>query len=297
MDEKYAKISLEDIVRENTIPGIQNFIISEEKVYIEDSFINFQNSTFNVKYPHICEGICFAICTKGKGHIKINLREYQTDSNSIIVLLPNYIFQVLDQDENMEIEFLLFSFDLVSDIKIISDTDFINKIQNATYLKIDKETTQDLLEFHAFIVKQYKKTNYDEVIMKNLLVTLINKILLIHQVREKNKAEILTHKERMFQRFLELLFKHYKKERSIKFYAGELFLTPRHLSKVIKEVSQRNISDWIDEMVVMSAKALLKSSDMTVYQISEELNFASSSFFCAYFKKRTKMTPLQYKDS
>lgn len=297
-EKKYAKISLEDIVSQNSIPGIQNFIISEEKMHVMNSSVNFQNSFFDLKYPHVCEGIGFAICTKGKAKIKINLREYQLESSSIIALLPNYIIQILEQDESLEIEFLLFSFEFVSDIKMVTEADFIEKVQLATYLKIDKEISLDLLEFHAFIVKQYRRTNYDEAIIKNLLVALINKILLIHhESRKKEKSEHLTHKEEIFQRFLRLLFSHYKKERTIKFYAEKLFLTPSHLTKVIRGASQKTVSQWIDEMVIMSAKAMLKSSDMTVSQIADELNFANPSFFGAYFKKRTNVTPLQYKDS
>lgn len=296
--KEYAKISLEDIVNQNSIPGIQNFLISEEKTYIKNSSVNFQNSFFDLQYPHVCEGIGFAICTKGKAKIKINLREYQLESSSIITLLPNYIIQILEQDESLEIEFLMFSFDFVSDLKIITEADFIEKVQLATYLKISEETAMDLLEFHAFIVKQYKRTKYDEAIMKNLLVALINKVLLIHQESGNlERLEPLAHKEEIFQRFLRLLFRHYKKERAIKFYAEKLRLTPSHLAKVIKETNHKPVSDWIDEMVIMSAKAMLKSSDMTVSEIAEELNFANPSFFGTYFKKRTGITPLQYRQS
>lgn len=294
---KYAKISLEDIVNQNLIFGIQNFIISEEKAYVKNSSLNIQNSSFDLKYPHVCEGIGFAICKRGKARIKINLKEYHLESNSIIAVLPNYIIQILEQDENLEIEFLMSTFDFVSDIKLLTDADFLEKVQQITLLKVDEETAIDLLEFHAFIVKQYKKTNYDESVMKNLLIALVYRVLLIHQESRNNeRVEPLTHKEEIFQRFLGLLFRHYKSERTIKFYASKLYLTPSHLTKVIKEVSYRTVSDWIDEMVVMSAKAMLKSSGMTVSQISEELNFANPSFFGTYFRKRTGLTPLQYKE-
>ena len=124
----------------------------------------------------------------------------------------------------------------------------------------------------------------------------MNKILLIYRELEKrDKTEALLHKEEIFQRFLSLLFKYYKKERTIRFYAGKLCLTPSHLTKIIKEASKKSVSNWIDEIVMMSAKAMLKSSDMTVSQISDELNFANSSFFGTYFKKRTGISPLQYR--
>lgn len=117
--------------------------------------------------------------------MSINLHEYQLEANSIIVLLPNYIIQILEQDENLEIEFLMFSFEFVSDIKMMSDADFVEKVQSIVCLKVDEENTNDLLDFHAFILKQYKRTNYNEVIIKNLLEALMNKILLIYRELEK----------------------------------------------------------------------------------------------------------------
>lgn len=295
-NQKFTRISPSEITNQNAIKGIQNFIISGGKNYVKDLSFRIHNTFFDFRYPHVCDGIGFAICTGGKARIRINLMEYVLEPNSIVTLLPNYILQIVEQDENLEIEFLMFSFDFISDIRMIADAEFVKRIQQASYLKIDEITTNDFLEFHAFILKQYTRTNYDQAIMKNLLEALINKVLLVQKVLgENNKNEMLNHKEEIFKRFLELLFTYYKQERSIKFYASKLFITPSHLSKIIKEVSQKSISEWIDDMVIMSAKAMLKGSNMTATQIAEELNFANPSFFGTYFKKRTGMTPLQYK--
>lgn len=64
---------------------------------------------------------------------------------------------------------------------------------------------------------------------------------------------------------------------------------------MIKEISGKTAGEWIDEMVLMGAKAMLKSSDLSVAQISDELNFASASFFGTYFKKLAGMTPMEYR--
>lgn len=109
------------------------------------------------------------------------------------------------------------------------------------------------------------------------------------------ESETLSRQEEILQQFIKLLFKYHRRERSITFYASKIFLTPKYLSKVIHETSGKSISQWIDEMVIMVAKALLKSSDMTVSEISEELNFATPSLFCRYFKKNTSLTPIQYR--
>ena len=52
----------------------------------------------------------------------------------------------MEQDENLEIEFLLFSFDLVVDLRVISEVESFEKIKQITYLEIDKETISNLFD-------------------------------------------------------------------------------------------------------------------------------------------------------
>lgn len=289
----YAKITPDDFKDQSPTQGIKNFIISEDKTSVQDY-------PFDFRYPHIIEGIAFAICIKGTARAKINLREYYIEANSIITAFPNYILEIPEQSDDLLIEFLFFSFDFISDIKLITEIDLSEKIGQKIYLKISEKETDNLLEFHAFIVKQYKKTGHlhREKIAKNLLHTLMYEILqLYHDKEVGNGNEALTRKEEHLHRFVELLFKYHMKERSITFYANKMFITPKYLSHIINEASGKNIQQWIDEMVIMAAKALLKSSNLTVTQISEEMNFANPSFFGSYFRKRTGMTPVQYRES
>ncbi len=287
--ENYAKISLDDFEDEASNLGIKNFLISEDRT-------NIQDYPFDFRYPHIMEGIAFAICVKGTGRVKINLREYKIEPCTIIIILPNFIIELIEQNEDLIIEFLLFSFDFISDIKLITDIDIPKKIEQMACLKISEEDTADLLEFHAFIVKRYKKTNflYREEIAKNLLQTLIYEVLQLYQDK-KIEYKVLTRKEKYLQTFVSLLFEYHMRERSVYFYADKMFITPKYLSKIVKDASGLHIQQWIDDMVIMAAKALLKSSNMTILQISEEMNFANPSFFGTYFRKRVGITPLQYR--
>lgn len=287
--EKYAKISLNDFGNQPDKQGIKNFIVSEDRTDIQDY-------PFDFRYPQIMDGIAFAICVKGSGRIRINLREYKIEPCTIIIVLPNSILEVVDQSEDLIVEFLLFTFDFISDIKLITDIDIPKKIDQMACLKISQEETADLLELHAFIVKRYKKTDflYREEIARSLLQTLIYEVLQLYQ-DQRIEYKVLTRKEKYLQSFVSLLFENHMNERSVYFYADKMFITPKYLSQIIKEASGMHIQQWIDDMVIMAIKALLKSSNMTILQISEEMNFANPSFFGSYFKKRTGMTPLQYR--
>ena len=94
---------------------------------------------------------------------------------------------------------------------------------------------------------------------------------------------------------MRLLSEAYIKELRVNYYAKELFLTPKHLSSVVKEVSGKTAGEWIDVFVIFEAKSLLKSSQKNIQEISDELNFANQSFFGKYFKHYTGMSPKEYR--
>jgi len=90
---------------------------------------------------------------------------------------------------------------------------------------------------------------------------------------------------------------HYKEERSVSFYADKLCISSKYLSSLVKEVSDKNPVEWITQCVIFESKTLLKSTDMSIQQISDLLNFPNQSFFGKYFKRYCGMSPLQYKQS
>ena len=97
------------------------------------------------------------------------------------------------------------------------------------------------------------------------------------------------------QNFLRTVQLHYKKERKVLFYADKLHLSAGYLSTVIKNISGKTAAEWIDDYVMLEAKTLLKSTNLTIQQISDNLNFPSQSFFGKYFKRQAGVSPKEYK--
>ena len=100
----------------------------------------------------------------------------------------------------------------------------------------------------------------------------------------------------IFYNFVSAVEMHYRKERSVKFYADLLCLSPKYLSSVIYKVSQKLAGEWIDGYVILEAKTLLKSGKLTIQQISEQLNFPNQSFCGKFFKRCVGMSPKEYKN-
>lgn len=101
--------------------------------------------------------------------------------------------------------------------------------------------------------------------------------------------------ETVFNNFITLLKKNYRQRRDVGFYSDKLCLTPKYLSSLIKRVSGKTITDWIDDFVLTESKALLRSTDLSVSQICDGLNFDSQTVFGKFFKRKTGMSPREYR--
>lgn len=114
---------------------------------------------------------------------------------------------------------------------------------------------------------------------------------------EPYKDEVVSRQGRMSDQFLALVQQNFRKERFLDFYASKLEVTPKHLSRTIKKQTGYTAVEWIERFVILEAKVLLKSSNLNIQQIADELNFPSQSFFGKYFKKQTGQSPKEFRNS
>ena len=138
------------------------------------------------------------------------------------------------------------------------------------------------------------KERYRHEIIRTLFTTAFYIITEINQ-REQPGEMKQGRCEVLFDEFMSLLQQYNKKERNVSFYAKQLNITPKYLSSVVKEVSGKTAARWIDESVILEAKALLKYSGMSIQEIAYHLNFSTQSFFGKYFKQHTGTSPSRYK--
>lgn len=267
--------------------AIKNFIVSDTQKKIPG---------FLLEYPHTLDGIVFSICIKGTARFRINMQEYFVEPDTIATILPNAIIEPLEKSDDFFLETLFFSFDFISELPLPADFDILERIEQNPCLRINKEEVKHLLKFHTFIVEQYnrKEHRYRQEIAKCLLFALIAELGALYSSKEQS-LKASGRMEKLTAQFFSLLRKHYKRERSVLFYANKMCLTSKYLTTVIRLVTGKSILFWIHDAIITVAKVHLKSSDKTVLQISEELNFCDSSQFCRFFRKHTGMSPKQYR--
>ena len=103
----------------------------------------------------------------------------------------------------------------------------------------------------------------------------------------------------VFNRFCDLVVKHYRESREVKYYADLLNLTPKHLCKVVKAASGGISSgEWIEQYVTAQAKRLIETrATQTLKETAYMLGFSEPTSFYRYFKRVTGMSAKQYRDS
>jgi AraC-like DNA-binding protein len=113
--------------------------------------------------------------------------------------------------------------------------------------------------------------------------------------KELSSPDANNRPKELYDRFIKLVSKHHLQERGVQFYADSLCISPKYLAKVVKTVSGKTATYWIDSYVILEAQNLLRYSDDTIKQIVYKLNFSNQSVFYKFFKAHTGHTPSEYR--
>ena len=153
----------------------------------------------------------------------------------------------------------------------------LNKISKYT-IKNDNLFAKDLV-LHHFSVLMYEMGDFYNRAVKAKST--------IKEVR----------KEELAKQFLYLVSTHFKRQRNVQFYADEMFISRKHLTKIIVEVFNKSPKQIIAEAIILEAKVLLKNPKYSVSDVVTDLNFVDTSVFSKFFKNYTAMSPSVFKAS
>ena len=216
--------------------------------------------------------------------------------NNVVVLPENHIIRNISPSLIQESNVIAVSVDYILSMPSPIDTSILNYSRYISVLKVSDEKFSDLQSYYKFIYKESQEgCRYQSEIIHSIFYALILEIMAEYEnvLRAEESANIKDNN--LSDRFFRLLAIHYKQYRTVQFYADCLNLTPKYLSTAIKRTTGRPILSWIHETIMIDAKMLLRTTDMTVQEISEQLNFSSPSAFVQFFRKDTATTPHLYR--
>ncbi len=238
------------------------------------------------------------LCKKGDIDASINLVDYHVSDNSFLVVLPGSIFQVNQIRGDVEIYFAGFSSDFLrslNPVKSLLGITYTIKHNPVVPLKEEMvELIEDYFKLGIRTKEHFSLENRE--LSRHLYYCLIYAISSLYSNRKVDTGN-LSPAERISQDFGQLVLDHYTKEKNVAFYASKLGITAAYLSTIVKQTTGRTCMEIISNMVIMDAKAQLKSTNLPIYQIADSLNFNNVSFFGKYFKRYVGVSPQEYRNS
>lgn len=282
---------------EKILPKID---ITEEFVIGNNADIDNSILSLYTQYPCRLKAEIFVLCMGGTLEATINLTDYTIRENDFITLSPGSIIQINKIEGKLKLYFMVFSSKFIEGIsKTKSIIDLIYITKSHPILSLPKEFACIYEEFFTLMMKVYYKEHspYNPEILKCMLLSILYRLSDMYHERPIRSETVLSRSEEICKTFSHLVIQHYTTERSIAYYAKQMNITPTHLSNTVKHVTGKTVMDIISEVVIVDAKAQLKSTNIPIHEISDSLNFPNVSFFGKYFKRLTGMSPQQYRNS
>lgn len=79
--------------------------------------------------------------------------------------------------------------------------------------------------------------------------------------------------------------------------AAEACISPAHFSRVFKQLTAMNVTQYVNAKRIVRAKELLTSTDRGVADIAQACGYETTAHFHRIFKRMADMTPIQYRRS
>jgi AraC-like DNA-binding protein len=240
--------------------------------------------------PYRAESYAIAYIKEGGVKLNVNLESWDVDAPSIITLGPDVIRYFVKRCDLLKMDVIFFKDAFITEdffkYDFFGNNDLhVLPLKEAYFTKINK----------IFELIQLTTGNYHEVeLVRNYILALVYEIDAYYREHiPEERSELNNHP--LFTKFRQLLSSNYMEQHKLDFYASQLHLTPKSLSAVIKKQTGKSAGKWIDDAIMLEAKALLQNKILTVSQISGMLNFTDQSVFGRFFRANMDMSPNEYR--
>ncbi|RYY37918.1 MAG: AraC family transcriptional regulator [Sphingobacteriaceae bacterium] len=272
------------------------------------SVINLQESIFledDIWKGFVNRFYCVALKREAKGKIKYGQQHYDYDKGVLSFTAPNQV-QYLDL-QNMECGsgyLLIFHPDFLLQhplAKTIGSYGFFSYAVNEA-LHLSAEEEDDLITILNKIDKEccHIDRHTQEIILSQIE-------LLLNYSKRFYERQFITRKNNNYEllgRFEELVNKYFDSDAvarhgllTVQYMAEQMNLTPNYLSDLLRVHTGQNTQQHIHEKLIEKAKEKLTTTTRSVSEIAYALGFEHAQSFSTLFKKKTKVSPLEFRAS
>ncbi len=301
MNKPFINFDLKMLSRDgNTATFEDEFVMNDNIDMVNDdaSVAAFEFENYPIKLSFTITIFCVA----GSMHSRLNLREFVMQANDVLIVQPGSISEFYGVSPDARIAFIAYTGNHFQLPNHVAETmQLQNMLRTTPLCNIGQDAMRESMVIYRLMKAKIKETDnpfrkgamlgYMQVLTYNAYKSFLSENRLDRNTKNKSRQQAI------FDRFMDEVRRNYTKERSISFYADKLCVTPKYLSQVVHTLSGHYAGEWINDFVILEAKALIKSHKYTMQQVSDMLNFANSSFFGKYFKDAVGCSPTAYQRS
>jgi AraC family transcriptional regulator, transcriptional activator of pobA len=233
--------------------------------------------------------------TAGEAVMKIGSETYTVHKDELLFVPAGQVFSFKENDVNkgylchFHHDMLIGKFTKNDPLK---DFEFL-RVWGNPKISLEKQTAK-------FVVHLFKRILFDYSLhgINNLEIIQPYLITLLCEVKQQYAPpsdSYPTAALSITNRFKELIFSNIKTLHQVTDYAALLNISPNHLNKTVKSVTQKSPTRWIDEAIVLEAKVLLSQSDLSVSEVAGEVGVEDPSYFTRLFRKYEGITPSDFR--
>lgn len=265
-------------------------------IFFNEHQISTADLVMNKPYRSNYFGI--GVCTAGRAILKANLETYEVEKNCIVTISPPVIKQWTKMSAGYKTYAVFFTRDFLikSSSNIFPDSFSFFEPDARNVVQLKEQQVTKILSLLQEIRQRLRSSHpYRIDIVRNLVTILLFETAVVYNEAGLPVPHKQTRSEQLVAEFKKSVCLHFRKERSVSFYARLLFVTPKHLTEIVKQETGRSAKEWIDELLILEAKVLLQDTSVTVAVVADSLNFTDQSVFGKFFKNITGQSPLTYR--
>jgi AraC-like DNA-binding protein len=270
----------------------------QEKVYrIGNDILLLDELVVATPYPSYfrTETTNILLLTAGVIKGRVNLQVIEVCAPAMVIIFPEQTLEFSYASEEAQGKILEFSYAFYERLGLKGNVTLRQSFGDQVQISMNKRGMEAMMLYVEMIkgLTQAKDNPFQMDSAINLTRAFFYGAgYYFHQTIEKRQ---LTRKEEIVARFSELLAKHCSHYRTIEFYADAMNLSVKYISNVIKCSTGKTAGKLIEEQVIIEAKSLLATTNLTISQVSDRMNFPDSSTFGKYFKRLTGISPKTFR--
>jgi AraC-like DNA-binding protein len=246
----------------------------------------------------------FMLCNKNRVTFHQGNVRYTAESGYFVVWLSTKPCDRIDYSDQTDADVLLVS-DYFLDLyrpNQVSDArgyeyQTINPILRSSLTLLARERTIVEDDFKNILRHSYTFQGYlgEQIAGTLLRVLLYDLWTFFSQLAMKYQDEGLPSPH--FARFLLEARYNCSKHRDVAWYANKIGVTPKYLTEISKDATNRPAGDWIDEYAAIILRKELSAENLSLTDLAKEMNFSSLPAFTRYVKRVLGCSPSEFRDS